>query len=468
MSVARVLVVEDERAIRLAVAGLLKKEGYEVSLAESAPAAFAELAEGHFDLVLTDLALGQGGTGMDVLTASKKARSETPVVMITAHGNERIAVEAMKGGAEDYVPKPFDNDQLRMVVKKALERTRLLREHRLLLDRIEREYGFGALIGSGPAMTRVFETIKKVAETDLGVLIRGESGTGKELVAQALHQASSRRERPFVAVNCAAISRELVESELFGHERGAFTGADARRLGRFEAALGGTIFLDEIGDMPPETQAKVLRVLQERQVERVGSQTPISIEVRVVAATHRNLEEEVAAGRFRSDLYYRLKVVEIILPPLRERVYDIPALAQRFLAQVASRLKRPEKTLSAEAVAVLQGHDWPGNVRELKNLLEQAAVLAPTDEIAADDLDFGLRSPNAAAPAVSDTGAHAFSGGVGFNQAKREATEAFERAFLVSALEAHQGNISKTAEAIGLVRQSLQQKLKELGIRPKG
>ncbi|MCB9653594.1 MAG: sigma-54-dependent Fis family transcriptional regulator [Deltaproteobacteria bacterium] len=475
MSAARILVVEDERAIRLAIAGLLKKEGYDVELAESAPAALSLLADerNHFDLVLTDLALGQGGTGMDVLAGSKKTRGATPVVMITAHGNERIAVEAMKAGAEDYVPKPFDNDQLRLVVKKALERTRLVREHRLLLDRIEREYGFGALIGSGPAMTRVFETIKKVAETDLGVLIRGESGTGKELVAQALHQASSRRERPFVAVNCAAISRELVESELFGHERGAFTGADARRVGRFEAALGGTIFLDEIGDMPPETQAKVLRVLQERQIERVGSQTPIPIEVRVVAATHRNLEAEVAAGRFRNDLYYRLKVVEIVLPPLRERVHDIPALAQRFLAQVATRLKRPEKALSANAVAVLQGHDWPGNVRELKNVIEQAAVLAPADEIASDDLDFGQTSfahvadvPRA--PIVSGTASHGFSNGVAFNQAKREATEAFERTFLVQALEAHQGNISKTAEAIGLVRQSLQQKLKELGIRPKG
>ncbi len=237
--------------------------------------------------------------------------------MITAHGNEKIAVEAMKNGAEDYVPKPFDNDELRLVVRRALDRTRLEREHRLLKERIEKAYGFGSIVGSGPEMDRVFETIKKVAETDLTVLIRGESGTGKELVAQALHHRSARRDRPFIAVNCAAISRELVESELFGHEKGAFTGADRQQRGRFEAAAGGTIFLDEIGDMPLETQAKVLRVLQERVLERVGGVTPIALDVRVVAATHRDLEALVEEGKFRSDLYYRLKVVPIELPPLR-------------------------------------------------------------------------------------------------------------------------------------------------------
>jgi DNA-binding NtrC family response regulator len=259
--------------------------------------------------VLTDLALGAGPSGMDVLRASKQGAPETPVVMITAHGSEKIAVEAIKTGAEDYVPKPFDNDEIRVVLRRALERTRLERENRELRERIDREWRFENLIGSGAGMRRVFETIRKVAETDLTVLVRGESGTGKELVAQALHQRSPRRSRPFVAVNCAAISRELVESELFGHEKGAFTGADARRVGRFEAARGGTIFLDEIGDMPAATQAKVLRVLQERTFERVGGNQPVDVDVRVVAATHRDLEEEVRRGRFREDLYYRLKVV---------------------------------------------------------------------------------------------------------------------------------------------------------------
>src|SRR4029453_14061022 len=260
----RILVVEDERAIQIALAGLLGRAGYEVSIAAGGTDAIAMLEAAAYDLVLTDLALGNGPSGMDVLGKAKALRPETAVVRITAHGAEKIAVEAMKAGAEDYLPKPFDNDQIRLVVRRALERTRLARENRLLLERVEREYGFENLIGSGAAMRRVFAAIQKVAETDLTVLVRGESGTGKELVAQALHQRSPRRDRPFVAVNCAAISPELVESELFGHEKGAFTGADARRSGRFEAANGGTIFLDEIGDMAPQTQAKVLRVLQER------------------------------------------------------------------------------------------------------------------------------------------------------------------------------------------------------------
>ncbi len=291
----RILVVEDERAIQIALAGLLGRAGYDVAIAGGGDDAIAMLEASPYDLVLTDLALGGELTGMDVLGKAKALRPESAVVMITAHGSERIAVAAMKAGAEDYVPKPFDNDQIRLVVQRALERTRLARENRLLLERVEREFGFENLIGSGAAMRRVFEAIQKVAETDLTVLVRGESGTGKELVAQALHQRSPRRDRPFVAVNCAAISAQLVESELFGHEKGAFTGADARRQGRFESASGGTIFLDEIGDMAPETQAKVLRVLQERSFERVGGTAPIEVDVRVVAATHRNLEQEVGA-----------------------------------------------------------------------------------------------------------------------------------------------------------------------------
>ena len=299
---ARILVVEDENAIRLALKGLLRREGYDVELATTGEEAIAALRAGVFDLVLTDLALGRGASGMDVLHAAKELRFETAVVMITAHGSEKIAVEAMKAGAEDYVPKPFDNDELRVIVRRALERHRLQRENQLLLEQIEREYGFANLIGSGPAMRRVFETIRKVAETDLSVLIRGESGTGKELVAKAIHNTSNRKRKPFVAVNCAAISRELVESELFGHEKGAFTGADSRRIGRFEAADGGTIFLDEIGDMAAETQAKVLRVLEERRLERVGSTHSVEVDVRVVSATHRDLEQDVARGRFREDL----------------------------------------------------------------------------------------------------------------------------------------------------------------------
>jgi DNA-binding NtrC family response regulator len=457
----RVLVVEDERAIQIALSGLLTREGYGVETAGSGEAAVALLsdtAEQPFDCVLTDLSLGEGLSGMDVLRRAKEIRPQTAVIMITAHGSEKIAVEAMKSGAEDYVPKPFDNDEIRVVVARALERTRLERENRLLLDRIAREVGFENLVGTGPAMRKVFEVIQKVAETDLSVLIRGESGTGKELVAQALHDASGRRARPFVAVNCAAINRELVESELFGHEKGAFTGADARRAGRFEAADGGTIFLDEIGDMAPETQAKVLRVLQERSFERVGGAKPIEVDVRVVAATHRDLEADVKDGRFREDLYYRLKVVEVEIPPLRERREDLPLLVARFLEQVAERLGRERKPISEVALTRLARHPWPGNVRELRNVVEQAAVMASGDEIDEEDLRL---DDSISLPARSATPAHAAT----FTDAKKLAVEQFEREYLLRALRQNDGNISRTAEAIGMVRQSLQQKIRELGLR---
>jgi two-component system response regulator AtoC len=455
---ARILVVEDERAIQLALSGLLRRQGYEVEVAGSGEEAVAKLGDTPFDLVLTDLALGRGLSGMDVLRAAKDLRPETVVVMITAHGSETIAVEAMKAGAEDYVPKPFDNDEIRLVVQRALDRTRLERENRLLLEQVQRQYGFENLIGTGKAMRDVFETLQKVAETDLTVLVRGESGTGKELVAQALHNRSSRRNRPFVAVNCAAISRELVESELFGHEKGAFTGADARRQGRFEAADGGTIFLDEIGDMAPETQAKVLRVLQERSLERVGGTKPLEVDVRVVAATHRNLEEEVKAGRFREDLYYRLKVVEIELPPLRERREDVPALAQRFLEEVTERLGRDKKRIGEDALAALARYSWPGNVRELQNVIEQAVVLAAGPEISAGDLHLPEHEPVAGTSTFS-------AADLPFGDAKKRVVESFEREYLLAALRRHDGNISRTAESIGMVRQSLQQKIRELGLR---
>ncbi len=468
---ARVLVVEDERAIGLALLGLLEKAGYEVTVATSATEAFALLDAQGFDLVLTDLALGKGGSGLDVLDRARASRAEAPVVMITAHGSEKIAVQAIKAGAEDYVPKPFDNDEIRVVVARALERTRVAREHRMLLERIERDHAFGALVGSGPKMHAVFETVRKVAETDLTVLIRGESGTGKELVAEALHAASSRRRRPFVAINCAAFSRELVESELFGHEKGAFTGADARRIGRFEAANGGTIFLDEIGDMPLETQAKVLRVLEQRTLERVGGVASVAIDVRVVAATHRDLEADVAAQRFRQDLYYRLRVVECELPPLRARREDIPLLVERFVERMAERLSGRRRSLSDAALARLARHAWPGNVRELRNVIERACVLASGEVVEETDLDLGESGGghrggdgNALCFALDDLG----PASVPFAEAKKRAVDHFERAYLLEALRRNDGNVSRTAAAIGMVRQSLQQKLRELDIRPDG
>ena len=350
-----------------------------------------------------------------------------------------------------------------MVVRRALERTRLQRENRLLLDQVQRQYGFENLIGSGAGMRRVFETVQKVAETDLTVLIRGESGTGKELVAQSVHNRSSRKNRPLVAVNCAAISSQLVESELFGHEKGAFTGADARREGRFEAADGGTIFLDEIGDMAMETQAKVLRVLQERSFERVGGTKSIEVDVRVIAATHRNLEDEVRKGKFREDLYYRLKVVELELPALRERREDIPVLAARFLEKVTDRLGLEKRQMGESGLAELSKYSWPGNVRELQNVLESAAVLGSGATIEADDLRIARSTGNAGLDgtelSVDD------DSDLAFGAAKKRAVEKFEKAFLLRALRENDGNISRAAESVGMVRQSLQQKIRELGLR---
>ena len=453
----KILVVEDEHAIRLALKGLLRREGYSVELAEDGEIAIEKLRREAFDLVITDLALGRGATGMDVLRVAKEERAGTGVVMITAHGSEKIAVEAMKTGADDYVPKPFDNDELRVIVARTLERHRLERENRLLREQIQRNFGFDNLIGSGRAMERVFETIQKVAETDLSVLIQGESGTGKELVAQALHTTSQRSARPFIAVNCAAINRELVESELFGHEKGAFTGADRQRIGRFEAADGGTIFLDEIGDMAPETQAKVLRVLEERKFERVGSTETIEVDVRVVSATHRDLTAASREGSFREDLYYRLKVVEIDLPPLRDRIEDLAPLADRFLGLVADRLDREKKTLGESALARLSRHAWPGNVRELRNVLERAAVLAPRATISSEDLQLDAK--------LFDRPATSLDQALPFADAKRQIVESFEREYLNNALCEHEGNVSRTAIAIGMVRQSLQQKIRELGLK---
>jgi DNA-binding NtrC family response regulator len=320
-----------------------------------------------------------------------------------------------------------------------------------LLERVGREHGLGAIVGAGAAMQRVFSTIQKVAETDLGVLVRGESGTGKELVAQAIHERSPRRARPFVAVNCAAIQKDLVESELFGHEKGAFTGADARRIGRFEAASSGTIFLDEIGDMAPETQAKALRVLEERRFERVGSSRPVEVDVRVVAATHRDLEAEIARGAFRQDLYYRLRVVEIVLPPLRERPEDVPALVDRFLGQLATRLGREKKRVAPAALAALARHAWPGNVRELRNVLERAAVLANGDAIELGDLEIAPTQ----APSPHET----------LTEGKKRVAEDYERRAITAALREHGGNVTHAAEALGMARQSLQQRIKELGLR---
>jgi DNA-binding NtrC family response regulator len=452
----RVLIVDDEKAMVLALRGVLVKEGYQVESALSGEEALRLIETGSFHVVVTDLSMN-GISGMQVLERARALDPDVEVVMITAHGSEKAAVQAMKLGAADYLPKPFDNDELRVVVRRVMETALLRRDHRRLLAQVRGAFGFENIIGTSPAMRRLFEAVDKVADTDVTVLIRGESGTGKELVANALHYRSPRRSKAMVKMNCAALSRELVESELFGHEKGAFTGAIARREGKFEAADGGTLFLDEVGDMPLETQAKLLRAIQEREFERVGGNAPIRVDVRILAATNQDLEAAVAAGRFREDLYYRLRVVELVIPPLGERREDIPLLVDYFLKDAAGRLKREVKPLTGDALRACVGHEWKGNVRELRSAVEQALLLAPGPEIGADDL-FGRAAP-APASAPAPAGAP-----VSFREAKERLVVQFERDFLLGALRRHGGNISKAAEEVGMYRQNFQQKMRELGI----
>ncbi len=457
-----ILAVDDERAICIALQRLFAGNGWEVETACSREEAIDKLERGLFHLVITDLNMQRPDDGMELLRWIKQIRPETAVVMITAYGDERKAVEAMKLGAADYVPKPFDNDELLAKVERELERVAERRETRLLREQIAGTYRFESLIGKSAAMQRVFDVIRKVADSDLTVLVRSPSGTGKELVANAIHYNSPRRAKPLVKVNCAAFSRELVESELFGHERGAFTGATSTREGKFEIAHGGTLFLDEIGDMALETQAKILRVLQEKEFERVGGNRKIKVDVRIIAATNQDLEAKTRDGSFREDLFYRLNMVPIVLPSLREREGDLPLLIEHFLEKAAKRLGRPPRTLSPPAMRALLDHEWKGNVRELEHAIEQAVVLASGDEIVLDDLAASVRAAGGAGPAQD--AALELDGATSFKVAKQRVIERFERQFLEDALARHGGNISKAADDIGMYRQQLQDKLKDLGI----
>ena len=462
----RLLIADDERGIVVALKGLFTKEGYEVETADSGEQALQKFGAGFFDVMITDLSM----KGMDGLQLLKQVREIAPncaVLMITAYGTQRIAVEAMKAGAEDYLPKPFDNDELRLKVRRVMETQLLRRAHNRLLEQVRLETGiFENMIGRSRAMMSVFEAIDKVASTDVTVLVRGESGTGKELVARAIHFRGPRARKPFIAVNCAAFARELVESELFGHEKGAFTGAVARREGKFEAADGGTLFLDEIGDMPLETQAKLLRVLQEKQFDRVGGNQPLSVDVRIIAATNQDLEARVEQGRFREDLYYRVKVVEIRVPPLRDRREDIPYLVQQFIKDACQRFGLPDKQLSPAAMRACLEASWRGNARALKSTIEQAVILSASNEITAEEL-FSGSVPDDARPPSAIHGADKVpehGAALSFREAKEKFVEQWERDFFLAALRATGGNISRAAERIGMYRQSFQQKMRELGI----
>ncbi|HEX8070958.1 MAG TPA: sigma-54 dependent transcriptional regulator [Pyrinomonadaceae bacterium] len=463
----RVLIVDDEEAARYGMRRALAAFGYELNEAGSTAEARAAMQSAPPDLLLLDVNL-PGQSGLEFLRELQTQPATAPlVVMITAHGSERTAVEAIKAGAYDYLPKPFEVADLRLVVKNALETVRLRRENERLRDSLAREGAArGPLIGDSEAMRRIRALIEKVAETDATVLVRGESGTGKELVAREIHERSSARRRgAFVAVNCAALPSELIESELFGHEKGAFTGAAARRRGKFEQADGGTLFLDEIGDMSATVQAKLLRALEERRIERLGGNESIPVDVRIVSATHRPLEREIEQGNFRADLFYRLRVVTVEVAPLRERREDIPALADAFARQTAERYKLPERRIAPAAMRRLVEYHWPGNVRELRNTVERALILAEGDELTARDLPDEIKAEGASTPSAPASappeGAHL---PVPFTADFRQDRREFERRYITRCLEETGGNVTRAAAMLGMHRQSLQHKLRELGL----
>jgi two-component system NtrC family response regulator len=444
----RILVVDDEPAQRELVGGFLRKHGFEVVEAGGGKEAVARFKQEAFDLVLTDQRMPDL-SGLEVLEAVRSTSPETAVVIITAYGTIETAVSAVKAGAADYLTKPLNLDDLLHRVHRVRERQRLVAENRELREALAERHRVEGIIGDSGRMQEVLSLVRRVAPSDATVLIRGESGTGKELIARALHHASPRAAGPLVKVNCAALAESLLEAELFGHEKGAFTGAVAGRKGRFELADGGSIFLDEIGDLPPHLQVKLLRVLQEREFERVGSSRPIKVDVRLLAATHRNLEALVREGRFREDLYYRINVVTIMLPPLRERREDLPPLIEHFLRVFAGKNGKTVRGLTREAREALLRYDYPGNIRELENLMERAVVLTRDDVIGVEDLPLALEAP------AWETGEEA---------GLIAAVEGLERRMIREALAKADGTQTRAAELLGISERVLRYKLKKYGL----
>jgi len=450
MAGERILIVDDEKSIRTTLAAVLNDEGYRPIAAGSGPEALARIGEEVPDVVILDIWLPDMD-GIDTLAELKRQWPELPVIMVSGHGTIETAVKATKLGAYDYIEKPLSLEKTLLVIDRALEHARLERENRLLRERIERAH---EILGTSPAITELRRQISTAAPTNGRVLIFGENGSGKELVARAVHALSARRDRPFVEVNCAAIPDELIESELFGHEKGAFTGAIARRRGKFELADAGTLFLDEIGDMSLRTQAKVLRALEEQTVERIGGHEPIRVDVRVIAASNKPLQELIAQGRFREDLFYRLNVIPIEVPPLRRRKEDIPLLVEHFFKSFSAEYGKRPKTLSGDAMVYFMAYDWPGNVRELRNMVERLVIMTAGDTITPEDLPPPLRAGELVG--VADGGP----------QSLREAREAFERAFILAELRANGWNITRTAKQLGIGRVNLWRKLKAYGVTP--
>jgi two-component system nitrogen regulation response regulator NtrX len=448
-----ILIVDDEPGVRSALGGVLRDEGYAVEAVASGEECLERVTRGGIDLIMLDVWL-PGMDGLATFARLRERQVDAQVVIISGHGNIESAVRAIKMGAFDFVEKPLSLDKTVLVVANALRQRRLEAENRALRARVDRQY---TMVGESPAIRQLREQVAMAAPTNGRVLIYGENGTGKELVARGIHMQSRRRSGQFVEVNCAAIPEELIESELFGHVRGSFTGAVADRRGKFEVADGGTIFLDEIGDMSLKTQAKVLRVLQEQTMEPVGGTNRIRVDARVVAATNKDLQAEIKAGQFREDLYFRLNVIPIFVPPLRERQEDIPLLADHFMAEFAQEYGRRIKRLDAGAVRTLQRYAWPGNVRELRNVIERLMIMVPGDAITTSDLSF------LDVPLVPPT---ASSAGASERRTLHEARDQFERDLILKTLAEQQGNMSRTAEVLGVERSNLYRKMKAFGIAP--
>ena len=469
----RLLVVDDEPNMRTVLQGLLTREGYQVDTAPDGQAAleWLERTGGAVQAVLTDLRM-PGLDGMQLLAEITKRYPGRPVVMLTAHGTVDTAVEAMKVGAFDFVTKPFNADELRAVMRKAVN-TAMAEQLDVVeaeSDKNDMEIGRYGMIGRSKSMQDIYQLLDKVADTPTTVLITGESGTGKELVAQALHEHSSRKGRPFIRVNCAAIPETLIESELFGHEKGAFTGAIASKPGRFELADKGTLFLDEIAEIPPEMQVKLLRAIQESSFERVGGLRTMKVDVRLVAATNRNLQVEVEENRFREDLFYRLNVVPIHMPPLRERPGDISLLVEHMLARFNGRLKKNVKRLTPEAETSFRAYGWPGNVREMENVLERLVLFCEGEEIGVELLPEELKS-GGSLPAGSGAAPRLdrdLTGRVSMKELVRETTAQLEKELIIQALDQTSGNVTRAAQLLMISRKSLQNKMKEFNLREEG
>jgi len=451
-----ILIVDDEKNYLLVLSALLEEEGYEVLTTASSLEALEILKASDVDLVLTDMKM-PGMDGIELLEQIKTRDAELPVIMMTAHGTVDKAVEAMQKGAYSYLMKPFDNERLTLFVKKAVATFKVVKENRRLRDAVESQYQFGNIIGKSKAMRDVFQLIQKVAPSNATVLIEGESGTGKELVAKSIHFNSPRRDNPFVAVNCSALAESLLESELFGHERGAFTGAVSSKKGRFELAHAGTLFLDEIGELSANLQVKLLRVLQDKSFERVGGVRSIAVDIRVIAATNKNLGQEMRAGRFREDLYYRLNVVHIAIPPLRDRPEDIRLLVNHFLKKYAAERKSavPVRGLAQEVDRLFYDYSWPGNVRELENVIERVMILCPHEIITGADLPRGFKSS-------LDNALHL--DGIPVNAGLYETLEMVEKTMIERALKMANNVQSHAAAILGIGKSGLNQKIKKYNL----